>query len=222
MSAVTRLGLYGAARKPYGSFAGKSPSAGGSKVYTKTFTRQGLYSGPRIPYGSFAGKSPSAGGSKVYTKTFTRQGLYSGPRMPYGSFAGKTATVTVIPTPSGGRSRRKRKYLVEFEDQHYIFNTVAEVENFLQTVRETVTEAAEDHPEVIEKKPRLRVRTGSGKPTQSKVVKEELKKTRKVIDLAAEKARRERERQRDLDKQISEALQAKLKDEDETILALIL
>jgi hypothetical protein len=55
MAAVTRLGLYGGARKPYGSFAGKSPAP--LKPYTKTFTRLGLYGGPRPPYGSFAGKS---------------------------------------------------------------------------------------------------------------------------------------------------------------------
>lgn len=56
MAAVTRLGLYGAARGPYGSFSGKTAFAG-TKVYTKTFTRQGLYSGPRIPYGAFSGKT---------------------------------------------------------------------------------------------------------------------------------------------------------------------
>ena len=55
MAAVTRLGLHGGPRSPYGSFAGKSPAP--LKTYTQTFTRLGLYGGPRPPYGSFAGKS---------------------------------------------------------------------------------------------------------------------------------------------------------------------
>jgi len=36
MAAVTRLGLYGGARAPYGSFAGKTPAAGGAE---KTYLR---------------------------------------------------------------------------------------------------------------------------------------------------------------------------------------
>ena len=55
MAAVTRLGLHGGPRSPYGSFAGKA--AAPLKTYTKTFTRLGLHGGPRPPYGSFAGKT---------------------------------------------------------------------------------------------------------------------------------------------------------------------
>lgn len=53
---VTRLGLYGGARKPYGSFAGKGL---GAKSYVKTITRHGLYGGARPPYGDFSGKVES-------------------------------------------------------------------------------------------------------------------------------------------------------------------
>ena len=55
MAAVTRLGLHGGPRSPYGSFAGKA--AAPLKTYTKTFTRLGLHGGPRPPYGAFSGKS---------------------------------------------------------------------------------------------------------------------------------------------------------------------
>jgi hypothetical protein len=55
MAAVTRLGLHGGPRSPYGSFAGKTTAP--LKSYTKTFTRLGLHGGPRTPYGSFAGKA---------------------------------------------------------------------------------------------------------------------------------------------------------------------
>ena len=55
MAAVTRLGLHGGPRSPYGSFAGKTTAP--LKSYTKTFTRLALHGGARPPYGSFAGKS---------------------------------------------------------------------------------------------------------------------------------------------------------------------
>jgi hypothetical protein len=80
---VTRLGLYGAARSPYGSFSSKG--AGTTKSYSIDFTRLGLYGAARSPYGSFAGKIPVAPDSGIVT----RLGLYGGARSPYGSFVGR-------------------------------------------------------------------------------------------------------------------------------------
>ena len=45
--ATTRLGLYGGARPPYGSFADK-------EYQERHLTRLGLYGGPRTQYASFS------------------------------------------------------------------------------------------------------------------------------------------------------------------------
>ena len=45
--ATTRLGLYGGARPPYGSFADKESTA------KQHLTRLGLHGGPRMRYSSF-------------------------------------------------------------------------------------------------------------------------------------------------------------------------
>ena len=75
---VTRLGLGGFTRPPYGSFEGKIE-------YIPPVTRLALYGGARPPYGSFAGKI-GGGGPQVNTrmspapqqqyKTSKPQGVY--------------------------------------------------------------------------------------------------------------------------------------------------
>ena len=72
MAAVTRLGLYGGSRSPYGSFAGKTP---GVPVSADVVTRLGLYGGPRAPYGSFAGKEAGSTGDGSLGRLSA--GLYS-------------------------------------------------------------------------------------------------------------------------------------------------
>ena len=49
MSAITRLGLYGGPRAPYGTI-----------VVAAQITRLGLYGGPRQVYGTFTGKEAVA------------------------------------------------------------------------------------------------------------------------------------------------------------------
>lgn len=90
---VTRLGLHGGARGPYGSFGGKvGGGGGGTKPFIEAFTRLGLYGGARSPYGSFT--KGVAVGTKPFTEVFTRLGLYGAMRFPYGSFLGKEQDLT--------------------------------------------------------------------------------------------------------------------------------
>lgn len=57
MTQITRLGLSGFTRPPYGSFAGKAESEEpASPRYISQVTRMGLSGFSRPPYGSFAGK----------------------------------------------------------------------------------------------------------------------------------------------------------------------
>jgi hypothetical protein len=70
--ATTQQWPYGCPGSPYGSFAGKSESSGGSKPYTATFTRLAVFGGIGLPYGNFAGKgaapvpAPVAGGGRAW------------------------------------------------------------------------------------------------------------------------------------------------------------
>ena len=220
MAAVTRLGLYGAARKPYASFAGKTPQTPAVSVVT----RLGLHGGPRSPYASFAGKTPQTGG-KTYTKTFTRLAQHGGARIPYGSFAGKTPQVVVVPAQTGGfiGKGRKRYYSVEIDKEIFVFTSVMEVEAFLAQVREEARTAAEQlvtSPEVPSI-PRIRVKTGSGQPTKSKTVTEAVRKTRKAVSKAYDAAAR----RRSIDQEISELMLAKIeaeRKEEENIIAILL
>ena len=122
---TTRLGAYGGARSPYGSFSGKEENVSGPHA-PGDVTRLGVYGGPRELYGSFAGKVPATSGPKapgtvtrlgmyggarpIYpvlegkpTATITRLGMYGGPRPLYGSFANKEA----IPIKGGGSSAKQ-------------------------------------------------------------------------------------------------------------------
>ena len=190
--AVTRLGLYGASRKPYASFAGKT-------AYV-----------------------PPA--SKPYVKTFTRLGQHGGARIPYGAFTGKTETVVIPTAQATGRGRRRRRYYsVEIDEQIFVFASVADVEAFLQQVREEAETAAETlvtSPEVP-RLPRIRVKTASGKPTASKSLTKAVRATRKAVS----KAYTAQAQRRGIDKEISELLLAKLeaaRREEEDIIALLL
>ena len=195
MADVTRLGLYGGARAPYGSFSGKTayvPPA--SKPYTSTFTRLGQHGGARIPYGSFAGKTATV----------------VVPQPQTGGFIGR------------GRKRR-RYYSVEVDEQIFVFATIADVENFLKQVREEAEQAAEQlvsTPE-IPTLPRIRVKTATGKVSKAKSIEKAVKATRKAVS----KAYTAEAQRRGIDREISELLLAKIeaeRKEEENIIALLL
>lgn len=92
MVQITRLGLNGASRTPYGSFAGKNLSRSVGHI-----TRLGLDAGARPRYGSFAGKTSTTPSAPHVVDHLTRLSLHGGPRGLYGTFAGKTDTVAVEP-----------------------------------------------------------------------------------------------------------------------------
>lgn len=120
MAGTTRLGLYGGARQPYGSFAGKTELTSGPHPVAE-ITRLGLYGGPRQLYGSFVGKTASTSGPHPVPR-ITRLGLYGGPRQLYGLFTNKT--IVVVPDIIGGRRRRlgKRKLFFEGFELHLDFD----------------------------------------------------------------------------------------------------
>ena len=190
-------------------------------------SRLGLYGGSRSPYGSFAGKTAYAPpASKPYTKTFTRLGLYGSTRTPYGAFAGKTETI-VVPSKAGGHiGRKRRRYVVEVDGQYIEVANISEAEHVLRQVRELAQEAAESTvtTPVTPKPPRIKVRTGAGKPTTSKVIQREVRRTQKAVNRAYIQAAERIKRDLSITQEIAALMQTKLREEDEedSIITLLL
>ena len=122
---------------------------------------------------------------------------------------------------SCGRVKRRR-YSVEIDGEFFVFNSIAEVERFLIQVRETADDQADElvTTPVTPKPPRIRVKTGAGKPTTSVVIQREVKRTQKRVN----KAFREAAKRRAVDVEISQLLQQKIEQEDEEdiIISLLL
>lgn len=115
--------------------------------------------------------------------------------------------------------RRRRRYLVEIDNQFFEVNTPQEAEALLQQAAELV----EEQPEIT--RPVIRVKTGSGKPSQSKVVQRAVKRTESRINRAIERAQLERDKRAAIDREISVLLALKLKeeqDDEEALLAILL
>ena len=111
--AITRLGNYGGARQPYGSFSPKAEDVAGKS--TDQLTRLGGYGGARQLYGTFSGKTPAVGGGKS-TDQLTRLGLYGGARQLYGDFSGKTEGDSQV---RGGKKRWSKRKKYELDDEKY-------------------------------------------------------------------------------------------------------
>ena len=102
---ITRLGLYGGTRQLQGPYTGKALDG---DVLKPKITKLGLYGGTRQLQGSYTGKVLD--GTPVARPTITRLGLYGGTRGLYGTFAGKAESDVTL----GGR-RRHRFYLDDLE-----------------------------------------------------------------------------------------------------------
>jgi hypothetical protein len=127
---TTRLGEYGGARQPYGSFIGKEIESGVKP--SDRITRLGLYGGPRQLYGSFAGKEIEAGEGGKSSDRITRLGCYGGPRQLYGLFDKEIEAVILDEKvyPYGGYESDLRKQLLrEDEDIMMIIMAFMEIKH---------------------------------------------------------------------------------------------
>jgi len=108
---TTRLGLSGHATRRVGSFAGKTPSAGGGAHPVGTITRLGSAGYGVRRCGRFAGKTPSAvGGDAHPVGIITRLGPAGYGVRRCGSFVGKTTAIpasSVTGTHYGAVPRRR-------------------------------------------------------------------------------------------------------------------
>jgi hypothetical protein len=124
---------------------------------------------------------------------------------------------------AGRRSRRKRQYSVQLDGEYFVFNTIAEVEEFLAMVRKEAEERVDEivTTVAVPKPPRITVKTRTGKATTSQAIQKAVKRTQKaVIRAYAEAAKR-----REVDQEISQLLTKKIREEDdeeEAILAILL
>lgn len=127
-----------------------------------------------------------------------------------------------VATTTTGRSRRRRRYSVEVDNEFFVFDSISEVESFLYTVREEAKEAADQlvTTPVTPKPPRIKVKTGSGKPTTSKTLQQTVKRTQKAVNRAYIEAAKRRQ----VDQEISRLMLRKIEreDEEDTLIALLL
>jgi len=123
---------------------------------------------------------------------------------------------------TGGRTRRRRRYSVEIDGEFIAVNTIDEAVSLLTQVRELAEESAvrDVTTPVTPKPPRVKIKTGSGNPTTSKVLQREVRKTQKAVNRAyIEAAKRIAQAQ-----EISELMIKKLREEEdeEAIIALLM
>lgn len=193
MAAVTRLGLYGAARGPYGSFAGKTayvPPA--SKPYTSTFTRLALHGGARPPYASFAGKSA-------------------------------TVEVAKPQTGGRSRRKGRRYILEidgQYFDVNSIAEAEAILSQIRELADESAERDVQTS--VTPKPPKVTVKTVQGKPTTSKVLAEAVKRTQRVVNRAYIEAAKRRAVDEEISKLLRGKIEAEEIDEEEALIALLM
>lgn len=131
------------------------------------------------------------------------------------------ATVTegeVEETPAKSKGRRKRKrYIVEIDNQFIEVASVADAQAVLEQAREVAEDAATQLTEPVKDIPRISVKLISGKETRSKVLRRDVKKTQQAVEWIYRKAQQRIDR----DREISRLLQARIRDEEEDEEALI-
>jgi len=152
----------------------------------------------------------------------TRLGLYGGPRGLYGDFSTKVVGVVVAPRRAG--RRKKTRYVVEVDGQFFEVSSIAAAESILLRVRDLANESAQQDvtTALIQKPPKIAVRTIAGNVTTSKILQQQVRRTQTVVNQAYLK--RSREIAQDIE--ISQLIIAKIKQEDaddeSAIIALLL
>ena len=134
-----------------------------------------------------------------------------------------TISIAAVSTrKAGGRVKKKRRYVVEVDGQYFDVNNIAEGEAILAQIRELAEESAERDvvTDVTPKPPKVKIRTAAGRPTTSQVLTRAVTRTQKAINRAYIEAARRRK----IDRDISELLQRKIREEDEeeALIALLL
>jgi len=121
-------------------------------------------------------------------------------------------------TPAKSKGGRKRKrYIVEIDNQFIEVASVADAQAVLEQAREVAEDAATQLTEPVKDIPRVSVKLISGKETKSKVLRRDVVKTEQAVEWIYRKAQQRIDR----DKEISQLLQAKIREEDEEEEALI-
>ena len=153
----------------------------------------------------------------------TRLGLYGGSRGLYGSFAGKTPGVVVVPK-GGGRTRRKKRYVVEVDGKFIHVNSISDAESILQQVRELADESAEKDVKtpVAPKPPKVGIKTGTGKATTSITLQRAVEQTQKTVTQAYTRAASRIRKEREVDREISTLMLEKMDEEENVIIRLLM
>jgi len=130
--------------------------------------------------------------------------------------AEEEADAEETPAKSKGRQKRKR-YIVEIDNQFIEVASVADAQAVLEQAREVAEDAATQLTEPVKDIPRIGVKLISGKETKSKVLRRDVKKTQQAVEWIYRKAQQRIDR----DREISQLLQARIRDEEEDEEALI-
>lgn len=116
---ISRLGPAGYGISRNGSFAGKTPDAGGGSGPhpVDRVTRLGAWGHDTRRTGSFAGKTPSSGGGSGPhpVNRITRLGMWGHNTQRAGPFAGKTSTTAVA--PDLGLTMRRHRELEDDDEE---------------------------------------------------------------------------------------------------------
>lgn len=103
-------------------------------------------------------------------------------------------TADVVPGKSkGGRTRKRKRYLVEVDGQFFDADNIAAVQGLLKEAETAAMEAAardtRNFPEAIRiKPPRIRVKTGSGQNTTSTTLQRDVAQTQQRVNEIYRKA----------------------------------
>lgn len=111
-----------------------------------------------------------------------------------------------------GRSRGKRRWYVEVDGQDFVAYSQEEVQQLLSTAVEVAETEEITEPSVI------RVRTGAGKPTQSKAIQKAVTTAQQTIKQGVDT----RKKMAQVDLEIAELLTRKIEQEEEEALLLLL
>lgn len=219
MAAVTRLGLHGGPRGLYGSFAGKAASA---VQMSGTTGFQWAPTGALDVEATLAG---STGFAWSPTGALDQEATLSGSTgftwTPSGNLVDLNA---VVAKKAGGRSKARRRYIVEVDGNFIPVASIADAETVLQQIRDLAEQSAQQDVKTEKRPaiPKIRVKTATGKATTSAPLQKAIEKTQSVVT----KEYTKRARQIAQDNEISVLLLKKIAqeehDDDETAAMLLL
>ena len=156
------------------------------------------------PTGTLTGSGALVGASSI---TFTCSGSIT-----------DAASIPVATKTSGGRARKQKRYVVEIDNKLFDVRSIDEAQQLLTAA----VELAEQSAQTEERAPRIKIRTGTGRATNSQVLVRAVNKAQKAVDIAYNKQAERRKIDKEISSLMLSTLEKEAREDEDAIIMLLL